>query len=144
MSKRKNLQLAVENSSGDEQQTSDEEYDNCVLPRSENSDVERCTDNEESDEDQISSSNISYNTLSKQYTSKQKKLEENHIFSWVEGEKVHATETLENRILLSDNMKNSIRQKTHLELFELFFTKEIKQYIIDATAEKISNFQCKI
>lgn len=89
MSKRKTAKQL--DSSSEEDQTSSDDDDYCTIPQSDNSDVEGCTDDENSDEEEILSMKMpykmSYSTVAQSYTSKQKKLEENHVYSWVEGEK---------------------------------------------------------
>ena len=138
MSKRKISKEDAETYSDDDELSSSEnDDDNCVLLQSDDSDIDGCTDDEDSSEEEIPSSSVSYRTVTKSYTSHQKKLKENHVFSRVEGEKIHDTESLENETYLTKKVKKKkkIRQSTPVELFELFFTEEMKTYIIDATAE---------
>lgn len=140
MPKRKYAKV-IDNASDDEVYSgNDDDYDDCALPQSDNSDVEGCTDSESSDEGEPRSMNISYNTsyqnVAQNYTSKQKKLEENHVYSWVEGEKIYDTKFLENDISnLREVTRQQICQYTPVQLFELFFTNDIKKHIIDATSE---------
>lgn len=108
MSKRKISKVTEENYSDDDEDIS--EGEECFIPHSDDSDVDGCINDENSDEDDdIPLSNISYKKISEQYTRTQKKLEENHIFSWIEGEKVYDTKFLQSQILLSEGMKESIR-----------------------------------
>jgi len=56
---------------------------------------------------------------------------------WKDGEKLYDS-TLKSEIYLDDETKRNLRDKTCVELFELFelfFSEEIKNYIIEASAE---------
>ncbi|XP_058810121.1 piggyBac transposable element-derived protein 3-like [Phymastichus coffea] len=74
----------------------------------------------------------SYRKVLQGYEPSQKKLEDDHQFVWVDGEKKYHS-NLKNEILLSEKDKNFISQCSDSKLFELFFSTDIKQYIIEAT-----------
>jgi len=48
---------------------------------------------------------------------------------------------LEDKILLNDSTKKRIRESESIELFEVFFSTEMKQYIIDANKENDLHLQ---
>ncbi|XP_058810261.1 piggyBac transposable element-derived protein 2-like [Phymastichus coffea] len=99
------------------------------------------TDNSESElpdednsESEIHVPNVSYRSVFESYTEKQKLLEPNHTFSWCEGEKVYSVD-LKDQLLLPDSVKQKISSMSHVELFEIFFSEEIKNYITQASEE---------
>ena len=63
---------------------------------------------------------------------KQKLLEENHEYKWIDGE-VKYIHDLKNKIYLSSDEKLKIKNMSKIELFELFFSAEIKDIIIEAS-----------
>jgi len=67
-------------------------------------------------------------------------LEKNHQFNWKDGEKKYCSD-LEDEILLNDSTKKKIRESEPIELFEVFFSTEMKQYIIDASKENDLHLQ---
>jgi len=79
-------------------------------------------------------SQYSYRKISKTYTDNQSKLEIDHTYKWVRGEKVYDTD-VRNELLLNIAQKEKIRGFSYVELFELFFSDAIKSYIIEATNE---------
>ena len=76
----------------------------------------------------------SYRNVIDNYSKNIKKLEPDHEFIWVDGEKSYSYD-LEDEITLSKCIKNKIRASSHVDLFELFLSKELKTYIIEATKE---------
>lgn len=78
--------------------------------------------------------NVSYRKVYDHYTENQKRLEVDHVYDWNDGEMVHSG-NLEQTILLSDAVKKKIHESTPTEIFDMFFSQELKQYIIDATKE---------
>lgn len=68
----------------------------------------------------------SYGQMTKNYTESQKKLEENHEYDWINGEKIYG-EPLTNTILLSDNDRKNILASSLKELFEYFFSKDFER-----------------
>lgn len=78
--------------------------------------------------------NVSYYTVFDNYLESQKLLESDHKYEWIEGEKI-ISGNLDDILLLPNNIKTKIRGSTPVQLFELFFSKEIKEYIISATRE---------
>lgn len=92
---------------------------------------------EESDEDseidfQSLFPNESYDKIYNEYTRSQKKLENDYTYDWKNGEKVYS-EILSNEIFLSEKDKKKIFSSSFVELFELFFTEELKNEIINCT-----------
>lgn len=101
------------------------------------SDSSRMPSDSESDEDldEDSTSGIpqqSYAKTYENYNSNQTKLEPDHQYIWVSGEAKYE-DNLSNEILLSEKTKSDILGKSIVELFDLFFSAELKKYIIDAT-----------
>lgn len=76
----------------------------------------------------------SYRKISKTYTDSQNKLEHDHIYRWVNGEKVHDTD-IRSESLLTNSQKAKIRQSSYVELFEMFFSDAMKNYVMEATNE---------
>ncbi|XP_066580967.1 piggyBac transposable element-derived protein 3-like [Prorops nasuta] len=89
-------------------------------------------DEEDLDDELGESFNSSFRQMAQKYTESQKKLEGNHEYLWENGEK-KCTEPLENKILLSDKDKKLIFSSLPTELFEFFFSKELKEHIIDCS-----------
>lgn len=77
---------------------------------------------------------ISYREATNNYSEKQKKLEESHEYSWIEGEKKYSN-NFENEILLTGAQKTKILGCLPVEIFELFFSISMKNHIIEATKE---------
>ena len=77
----------------------------------------------------------SYQKVLENYNASQKKLVEGHSYNWIDGETIH-DDTLTNDILLSKKQKDKILTSSSTELFEIFFSDELKKYIIDSTAER--------
>lgn len=122
-----------------EEDSSNLDYDPIVmLP---NADDSGDSDESESDEEEVDDSKtcdtlprISYEKAVENYTENQQKLEIHHNYVWVEGEK-ECHGNVQNEILLTDAQKIKIRNLQPVELFETFFSTEIKNYIIEATKE---------
>lgn len=134
----------------------DDEVDIAFIPQGNESDIESNTDSENSDveydenivdfddEDDVDDDDIdlsaidkvipSYRTVLKNYSAKQKLLENDHEYDWVFGENPNDV-LLQNECLLKDTQKNMICNCSPIELFEMFFSKSMKQYIIEASAE---------
>jgi len=75
-----------------------------------------------------------YRQISKTYTDNQSKLESYHTYKWISGEKVYDTD-VRNELLLNNAQKEKIRGSSHVELFELFFSDDMKNYVMEATIE---------
>lgn len=75
-----------------------------------------------------------YRQMSRNYNISQKKLEEFHEYAWVVGEKIYQ-EPLQDEILLSKKDENIILSSTPVQLFENFFSKDMKDLVISATRE---------
>ncbi|XP_058789591.1 piggyBac transposable element-derived protein 3-like [Phymastichus coffea] len=100
---------------------------------------------EESDNEDFHSSNLdgniedflsqyTYRKISKCYRDDQTKLENEHVYQWVDGEKIYNND-IQNELLLSNTEKAKICISSYVELFEMFFTDDMKNYIIEATRE---------
>ena len=83
---------------------------------------------------------ITYKLACKTYTGDQAKLEGNHDFCWADGEKRYP-DVIEDNILLKESAKKNIQDSEPVELFETFFSVEIKQYIIDTCKENEFDLQ---
>lgn len=140
MSRRKKSTIDYEESeeesdSSDDGNKTDYDSDSSILHSdSENADSD---ENSEIDEDLEESSGFnfpsqSYSKTYNSYNTTQQKLENDHNFEWLPGEKEYEN-NLSNEILLSEKDKLGIMQKSVIELFEMFFSSELKKYIVDAT-----------
>ena len=74
----------------------------------------------------------SYDDVYKSYSSSQKKLENDHQYKWLDGEHNH-NRTFTNEIFFRKSDKESILKSTPTNLFECFFTLELKDHIIECT-----------
>ena len=83
---------------------------------------------------------ITYKLACKTYTEDQAKLEGNHDFCRADGKKRYP-DVIEDNNLLKKSAKKNIRDNEPVELFETFFSIEIKQYIIDACKENDFDLQ---
>ncbi|XP_058793744.1 piggyBac transposable element-derived protein 3-like [Phymastichus coffea] len=77
---------------------------------------------------------ISYRKVLDAYGENQEKLEPDHEYEWVDGECV-INGTSDNALLLPTNVQNKIRDSSLVDLFQLFFSLELKEVIVDATRE---------
>lgn len=93
-------------------------------------------DGDDSSDEEISSDfhfpSKSYQKISSEYNNSQKKLETNYVYNWLPGEPKY-DEKLNNETLLSDKNKRDISQTSLTGLFEIFFSSELKKFIIGAT-----------
>ncbi|XP_058809866.1 piggyBac transposable element-derived protein 3-like [Phymastichus coffea] len=83
----------------------------------------------------------SYNNVYDSYTSSQKKLEDNHKYEWIKGEYSH-NNTLSNELFLSKNNVSAILKSIPTELFEYYFSLELKSYIIKCS--KINDYDITV
>jgi len=130
-----------------ESDSSENDYDeNVFIPNPDNSG----SDNSDSNYDSISDSdsehemtipNITYKKACASYSENQDKLEKDHEFIWIDGEKLYPS-TCEEKILLTESEKKNIRACEPFQLFETFFSIKMKQYIIDACKE--NNYDLKL
>lgn len=118
------------------------EYDNridvSVMPSANDSDMESDLFSDDDLSDKEISNEIenvlSYKQIVNNYSTDQKYLEENHEYNWTLGEKMY-DEILKNEYLLTDKQRNQILASSPTELFEIFFSNEIKTHIIESSAE---------
>jgi len=71
----------------------------------------------------------SYEKILSNYSVTQKKLENDYVYTWEQGEHP-SNETLTNEILLSDKDKSPLASYSFTKLFELFFSSDLKNYIV--------------
>lgn len=69
------------------------------------------------------------------YNNNQKLLEPNYNFRWQQGELQYDETIMNEQIFLSEEMKNSILRMSHVQLFELYISDDLNQYILEATLE---------
>lgn len=115
---------------------SDSDFENDTDDDSENdSDDVSCSDSDNNNDDttkEFIEKKLSYHQAKLNYSNKQKKLEENHDYQWIEGEQVY-DDIPTNEYLLIDKERKKIANSSPTELFELFFSKEMQQYIVEAS-----------
>lgn len=118
--------------------TDDDNAASCSENGSENDFIQQL-DEDEDDEgsDEESSEDFqfpskSYQQISSGYNNSQKKLETDYVYNWLPGEQKYDGK-LKNEILLSDKDKKDISRSSLTELFEVFFSSELKEFIIRAT-----------
>lgn len=96
-------------------------------------------DTEELNESRFMDSNEfaagSYEFFYNQYDDQQKLLEPNHNYKWLPGE--HECEHMDEheQLFLTEEQKNKISDMEPVEIFQFFFSKDLKKYIIEATLE---------
>ncbi|XP_058801271.1 piggyBac transposable element-derived protein 3-like [Phymastichus coffea] len=92
------------------------------------------SESDDFDKKQNSIPNVSYSKVLDSYDENQSKLEPDYIYSWKNGEYKYNNYP-ENENLLSAKTIKFIRDSSLVELFELFFSLELKNHIIDSTRE---------
>lgn len=118
----------------------DENFDVIMIPSLDDSqdfesDSDSDSENEYTDLSSFIGTDIpiaSYHQVLDTYSVNQKKLEPNHVYEWLDGEKVYGEE-LGNEFLLPESVSKKIRNYSSTDLFEIFFSNELKAFIIDAT-----------
>lgn len=119
----------------------EDDYIDCVFIPDGNSDEFPVSDGEVTCDDENDIEGGKYELLYNKYNESQKLLEENHTYKWVDGE-VKYDYDLENKLFLTNLQKNKIKSMSKVEIFELFFSGEVKSLILEATGEnglEISN-----
>jgi len=97
-----------------------------VVPDDVDSGDESNHENESSDDVQIIEGRdcpVGYQRIDELCTASDKKLEPSHRYVWKDGEKLYDS-TPKSEIYLDDETKQNLRDKTCVELFELFFQKK--------------------
>ncbi|XP_058796982.1 ribosomal RNA processing protein 36 homolog [Phymastichus coffea] len=117
-----------ENESNNSEDVSDEDNDD---ENEDNADENDDAD-DENDVQEIVEKLLSYHEVKKSYSNTQKRLQEDHVYDWTDGEKKY-DEIPSNKYLLKDKDRKMIANSTPVELFEMFFCKNIKEYIIEAS-----------
>ena len=121
-----NLDDVVENSEENEEEGEEEE--------GEEEEEEMFTDSgSEFSENDIEEG--TYEFFYDQYDSDQKLLEESHDYKWADGECKLDKFKCDEKIFLTEEQKILIANMNSVQLFELFFNKELKEYIIESTLE---------
>ena len=123
-----------------ETEENDENFDDIMIPSLDDSqDSESDSNSENENEFTYLSSflenpipTISYNQVLDSYSENQKKLEPNHVYEWLDGGKVYGEE-LRSQVLLSESVRKKILDYSLTDLFELFFSDELKAFIVEAT-----------
>lgn len=116
----------------DETFTSDDD-ETFMIPNAENSG----SSDSDNDSDSYCDEKLpetTYKRASKNYQEDQGKLEKDHTFEWVTGERMYP-DIIEDKILLPKSTKDKIQKSELVELFETFFPIEMKEYIIGACKE---------
>jgi len=106
-----------------------------IIPQDDGSGVSDSGSESESEDCQISENEIpkiSYHQVLSNYEEDQSKLEPNYTYVWANGEKKY-DKYPENENLLSEKTKKFIRDSSYIQLFELFFSTDLKNYIIEST-----------
>lgn len=75
-----------------------------------------------------------YEQIYERYNDEQTLLQADHIYKWIDGEAPHVHD-LDTKIFLTDELKQNIHKLTQTQLFELFFTDNIKNLVIEASRE---------
>lgn len=132
--------LTVLDSLEEEFTDSDEDVlDMAFLPDAEESDQETSNDenisDDESDTDETQMVGGHYEYFRDKYNANQKLLEPNHNYDWVQGESPCVNFPMDEEVYISVDQKTEILKSSHVQLFELFISDDLKQYIIDATME---------
>lgn len=120
-------------------QENDNHFDFTILPDINDSEESETDSIDEIDESPTNENNLpfpehSYSKIHDDYNNSQKKIEEKHEYVWLKGEKIY-NDPLINEILLSNSDTKIISNSSCVELFEFFFSHDLKTYIIEATQE---------
>lgn len=128
----------IEHSDEDENENNNSDVTEMIfVPEvNDDSDLEEA---DEEDDTNISSNNglpnlTRYEEVYANYTEKMKKLESCHVYKWLDGEKQNDFDP-KIEIINFNNIKETFSDQEPVKLFECFFSKEMKSYIIDATKE---------
>lgn len=125
-----------------EMDTSEDDDDEMV--RIPNPDDSESSDDPNADSDSASDnefSRITFREARKNYTENQSKLETDHQYNWIDGEKSY-TDDIDDELRLSQSVIRDIQKSEPVELFEKFFTNSMKKYIIEACKE--NNFDLNL
>lgn len=76
----------------------------------------------------------SYKRIYEKYDPSSKKLENSHEYRWVDGEKKYDPPPRLDMFSINE-IKTQMTGKEPVEYFEMFFSKEMKDYFLEATAE---------
>lgn len=143
--KRPRCQVRDISSFVDDEEEPGEHLDVAFIPGCDDSDGGSDSENESEMNSDTYLPRGSYEQVKSVYNNRQKRLEENHDFQWVEG----AYENLDDEggfisadgeeyreICLNHDVKMELKSKNAKELFELFFSSEIKEHIIESSSER--------
>ena len=134
---RRSIQTVLENLNDEASDEDGNEVDAIVFipdPESDGSDdgsISEIDDVESDSGDEVEGG--TYEFFYKDYDANQKLLEPNHVYKWVNGEWRYDKIDFDEKIFLTEVQKKFIADKNSIEVFELFFSNELKNYIIEAT-----------
>lgn len=123
----------------DDLDESGDHYDIAFIPDDDDSNISDGSD----DENEVNLDTFlphgCYEQVKSVYNNNQKRLEENYEFKWIDGS-VDCLEDHEQHFYLDENLKETLKKKNSKELFELFFSDDIKDHIIEASLERDAKF----
>ena len=132
---RRSIQHILEDFENDE--TLDE-YDNvnfdiAFIPDENNDDLVDSSDNDSDCTNAENTKEGYYEFFYRKYDESQKLLESNHTYKWVNGDYQYDRMYNKEKIFLTEECKLTVRNSSFVDLFELFFSDNLKEYIISAT-----------
>lgn len=120
------------------------EYDNnidiALIPDPNTSDIEDESEGDGTDSDNesencdVGDKVMSYRQVYNNYSNNQKYLEKDHQYSWADTEKVYP-DAISNEYLLKESDQKAIYNSSPVEIFEMFFSNSMKEYIVQASQE---------
>lgn len=137
MSRKRPIRAVSSDSEDEDEAFTSDDDETLIIPNAENSGSSDSDNDSDNGSDKYCDDKlpkITYKRASKSYHADQGKLEKNHEFEWVIGERIYS-DIIEDKILFPRSTKDKILQSEPIELFETFFSIEMKQYIIDASKE---------
>lgn len=133
MPKRPSTELADISVDSDIGSDNEEGTDVIFTPRNDTSDVEELqNDSEENDTVEVDEETYQVGRI--QQNSKAKKLLKSHNYQWVDGEKKYDSVPVQ-EIFFIEKIKEKAADKSPVELFEMFFCDNMKNYMIEASTE---------
>jgi len=109
-----------------------EDDETILIPNADNSGSSDDSDSDTYCDENLPS--VTYKKVAKNYQADQAKLENDHKYEWIDGERTYF-DKIADEILLSKSVKDEIRKSEPVQLFNSFFSIEMKEYIIDACKE---------
>ena len=134
---RRSLQSVLQNFNDETSDEDGNEVDAIVfIPDPESDGSDNGSDSEIGDDDFDSDDEVegrTYEYFYKKYDESQKLLEPDHVYKWVNGEWKYDKIDYDEKIFLTEDQKKFLTEKNSIGMFEVFFPKELKKYIIEAT-----------